>query len=263
MRETISCAIVVLNEERNIHDCLESAKWMDEIVLVDARSKDRTVEIAREYTERIFTRSWNGFGEQKNFAIDQATNDWVFVLDADERICSDLRREIEGILTSRDASGLVAYCLPRKNYFYGRWLRWGGTYPDYQLRLFRKGIARYNDVPIHENLLVEGRIGTLTGHLDHYTERRIEDHFRKFSLYTSLAAENKRKSQQVVSWYNLLVNPLVVFTKTYVLKQGFRDGIRGLIVATFASMYTFVKYAKLWESLQERKAVGGSNTRGA
>jgi len=143
--------------------------------------------------------------------------------------------------------GPVAYRIPRRNFFYGAWVRGGGVYPDYQVRLFRRGTAQYNDVAVHENLVVDGEIGTLAGHLDHYTERRIQDHFKKFGLYTTLAAQEKAKTIRTVGWTDLVFRPLVVWFKTYVLKQGFRDGVNGLIVCVFASMYTFVKYAKLWD----------------
>ena len=145
----------------------------------------------------------------------------------------------------------MAYRIPRRNFFYGAWVRGGGVYPDYQVRLFRRGTAQYNDVAVHENLIVDGEIGTLVGHLDHYTERRIQDHFKKFGLYTTLAAQEKAKTIRTVGWTDLVFRPLVVWVKTYVLKQGFRDGVRGLIVCVFASMYTFVKYAKLWDATRQ------------
>src|SRR3989449_11665089 len=150
MRQTISCTIVVCNEERNIRDCLELAKWMDEIVVVDAFSQDKTVQLCREYTPRIYQRPWNGFGEQKNYAIDHAACDWVFILDADERISAQLREEIERILSSDAPDGPVAYYLPRRNYYYGKWIRWAGCYPDYQLRLFRKGVGRSEERRVGE-----------------------------------------------------------------------------------------------------------------
>ena len=199
MRQTISCATVVFNEERNIRDCLESAKWMDEIIVVDAFSQDQTLEICRQYTTRIFQRPWNGFGEQKNFSIDQATCDWVFILDADERISDDLRREIETILSS-SREGPVAYSLPRRNYYYGKWVKWAGCYPDYQLRLFRRGVGRLNDAEPHNGFVFEGQGAYLTSPLDHYTERTIEDHFRKFDNFTTLAAKERGKSKHRVSW---------------------------------------------------------------
>ncbi len=254
MRPTLSVVIITRNEERNIRKCLESARWADEIVVVDACSSDRTIEVTKEYTSHVLVRPWPGFGPQKNYAIGQASGEWVLVLDADERVSPELASEIQARLRGSDESDVVAFRIPRRNMYYGRWVRWGGIYPDYQLRLFRKDSARYNDVAVHENLLVNGAMGTLTGHLDHYTEHAISDHFTRFPQYTTLAAQEKAKTTRVVRWSDLVIRPLVVLTKTYVLKQGFRDGVRGMIVCIFASMYTFVKYAKLWESLNVRSS---------
>ena len=146
---------------------------------------------------------------------------------------------------------------PFLNYFYGRWVRWGGVYPDYQIRLFRKGYARYNDVQIHENLLVQGNVGTLLGHLAHFTERQIEDHFRKFESYTTLAAQEKLKQIKSVGWLDLLIRPLLITFKTYFIKQGLRDGVHGLILSVFAGMFTFVKYSKAWDLLRRKVETGG------
>ena len=246
---SVSAVVITKNEERNIGDCLRSVDWVDEIVVVDAESQDRTTERVSEFTQRIFVRPWPGFGAQKNFGIDQADSDWILILDADERVSSELKDEIQHLLGSWSPGGPVAFEAPRRNIFYGKWVRWGGAYPDSQIRIFRKGKARYNDVEVHENLLISGEVGKLKGHFVHFTERHIVDHFRKFNLYTTLAAREKGKSQDSVYGYHLVVNPLVVFLKTYILRKGFKDGIRGVIFAAFASMYTFVKYAKLWEWL--------------
>src|SRR3989454_5404680 len=190
---SITAVVITLNEERNIADCLVSVAWADEIVVVDACSTDRTVELARRFTDKIFVRPWPGYGPQKNFGIEQATADWILIVDADERVTPELQVEIRKIIALPPNDKIPAYRVPRRNYYYGRWVRWGGVYPDYQIRLVRKGYARYNDVQIHENLLVKGSVDTLGGHLDHFTERQIEDHFRKFETYTTLAAQEKLK----------------------------------------------------------------------
>ena len=247
MLQTISCAIVVYNEERNIRECLELAKWMDEIIVVDAFSQDKTVQICREYTQRIYQRPWNGHSDQKNYACNQATCDWVFILDADERISAELRREIEHILSANNPDGPVAYYLPRKNYFYGKCIHWAGCYPDYQLRLFRRGVGRLNDEEPHPRFVFEGTAAYLTSPLDHYTERTIEDHFRKFDNFTTLAAQERGKTKRAVYWTDLVFRPPFTFWKYYVMRQGFREGMHGFLICVFASMYTFVKYAKLWE----------------
>ena len=245
---SLSALIITKNESTNIAECLDSVRWVDEIVVVDAQSTDETTEIAKKYTDHVFIRPWPGFGPQKNFGFDQISSNWILVLDADERVDQKLAEEIQVLLARPSAIESVAYRIPRRNFFYGKWVRWGGAYPDYQIRLFQKGKARYNDVAVHENLIVDGQIGTLATPIIHYTERQITDHFKKFNLYTTLAAVEKGKSQKFVAWYHLIFNPFVIFFKTYFLKKGFKDGRRGVIFAVFASMYTFVKYAKLFES---------------
>jgi glycosyltransferase involved in cell wall biosynthesis len=244
---SLSTVIITKNEEKNIDACLRSVQWANQIVVVDAESTDRTAELARHYTPLVIVRQWEGYGPQKNFGILQATGDWILILDADERVSPELAKEIQSRLAIWASGDPVAFSIPRRNIFYGEWVRWGGAYPDLQIRLFKKGKATYNDVEIHENLIVEGPIGNLKGCLEHYTENRIIDHFRKFSLYITLAAKEQAKSTAKVHWCNLLFNPLVTFFKKYCLKQGFKDGIRGIIYSVFASMYTFGKYAKLFE----------------
>src|SRR5438093_3934968 len=254
---TIASITITKNEESNIRACLESLKWVDEIVVVDACSTDRTVELAQRFTDKIFVRPWPGYGPQKNFGIEQAAADWVLIVDADERVTPELQIEIRKLIALPRNDEISAYRVPRRNYYYGRWVRWGGAYPDYQIRLFRKGYARYNDVQIHENLVVKGSVGTLVGHLDHFTERQIEDHFRKFGTYTTLAAQEKLKQVKRVGWSDLLIQPLVITFKTYFIKQGLRDGVHGLILSVFAGMFTFVKYSKAWDLLRRKTEAGG------
>lgn len=248
---TVACVVITKNEEANIQDCLRSVQWANELIVVDAESCDKTVELARACGAKVSVRPWPGFGLQKNFGMAQASSDWILILDADERVTEELRGEVRTCLERWRPGAAVAYRIPRRNFFYGAWVRGGGVYPDYQVRLFRRGIAQYNDVAVHENLIVDGEIGTLVEHLDHYTERRIQDHFKKFGLYTTLAAQEKAKTVRTVHWIDLVFRPLVVLVKTYVLKQGFRDGVRGLIVCVFKSMYTFGKYAKLWDATRQ------------
>ncbi len=251
-RGRISLVMITYNEEINIRDCLESAKWMDEIVIVDSFSTDRTVEICREYTSSIIQRPFKGYGEQKNFGIEQAKMDWVFVLDADERIPEPLRREMEQIL-NLEQNEFSAYRLARKNFFYGHWLRWGGHYPDWQIRLFRRGAGLNDDFEPHHNFIYKGKLGTLQEPLIHYTERTISDHFPKHNRFTTLAAAVRVKTCKKVHWYDLVFRPLITFYHVFFRKHAYRDGIPGLIQAVFKSLYTFVKYAKVWEILERKE----------
>jgi len=252
MRKTISCGVITFNEENNIRDCLESAKWMDEIVVVDSFSRDRTVKISGEYTKHVHQHRWNGYGEQKNFTIDQMTSDWLFIMDADERVTPELRAAIERILKDADPSGTVAYYVPRRNYFYGKWIQRAGCYPDYQLRLFRRGAGRMDNAEPHPQFICNGPTAYLAQPLDHYTERTVQDHFRKINSLTNLAAKERGRQKTAVYWSDLAFRPLFTFLKSFIARKGFQEGTHGLVFCMFASMYTFVKYAKLWELLQQR-----------
>ena len=258
-KPSVACVVITKNEEVHIQDCLASLAWADERIVVDAKSSDRTADLARAAGAKVIVRPWPGFGAQKNYGMSQVSAEWVLIVDADERVPASLQAEILSRIAAWKTEDPVAYEIPRRNYFYGAWVRHAGVYPDYQIRLVRRGCGSYNDVPVHENLIVTGTIGKLSNPLEHQTERQIRDHFRKFGLYTTLAAREKFMSVRRVGIGDLVIRPLVVFVKAYALKQGFRDGVRGLIVSSFASMYTFVKYAKVWHMI--RVACGEASER--
>jgi (heptosyl)LPS beta-1,4-glucosyltransferase len=252
---TIAAVVITKNEAHNIGACLGSLRWVHELIVVDAGSTDRTVEIVREHTSRVFIRSWPGFGPQKNYGIDRATADWILIVDADERVTDGLREEI--IRSIEGAPDDVAgFEIPRRNVFYGRWIQGGGLYPDRQLRLFRRQVGRYDDVLLHEHLAVRGRIDRLTAPLDHYSMQTIKDHVRKMMRYTTLGAQEKLKTRSKVTALDIAGSHLVTIVKTYIFRKGYRDGIHGVIVALFAGLHTFVKYAKAWESLREKTSEG-------
>src|SRR5438093_12565535 len=186
---TIASITITKNEETNIRACLESLKWVDKLIVVDAESTDRTVELAKAYTPKVFVHAWPGYGLQKNFAMAQATADWILIVDADERVTDELREEIQALL--QKAGPTVAYRIPRRNFYYGCWIRGAGQYPDPQLRLVRRGYGRYNDLPVHEHLEVDGVIGDLCGHLDHHTHPTVASHEMKIERYTSLSADDR------------------------------------------------------------------------
>lgn len=244
----VSIVIVTKNEERNIRDCLNSAKWADEIIIVDAYSTDKTVQIAGEFTQKIYQRPWEGFGIQKNFAMQKATCPWIFILDADERIPPGLRDEIRAVIRS-SPSEIAGYQVARKNYFYGQWMRTGGCYPDYQLRLLRNGSGYLDDAEPHNKMILKGEIGTLRTPLDHLTSPTISDHLRKMPNFSRLAAQEKLKTKKNIGWYDLFFPPLATFLKMYFSKGACREGIAGFIYSGFASLYTFLKYTQLWEML--------------
>jgi glycosyltransferase involved in cell wall biosynthesis len=242
----ISATVITHNEEANIAAALESLCWADEIIVVDSESADRTVEIARRYTTRIFVRGWPGYSAQKNFAADQARNDWVFSLDADERVSDELRREIERLDLDAD-SRFAAFEMARLTYYLGRWIKHSGWYPDYKLRLYNCKRAHWRGEYVHESLGVDGDTGRLRGDLLHYTVRDASEHHLRIDRYTSLAAEQSYSQGKRASVASLFFTPLTTFMRSFIVKRGFLDGVQGLAIAFFAAHYAFLKALKLWE----------------
>jgi len=250
-RARISCTIICCDEEAYIRDALESVKWCDEIIVVDSFSRDRTLDICREYTDRIYQHAWPGFVEQKAFALAQTRFPWVFNLDADERVSPDLRREIEAVLERPAADG---YYVPRLVYYLDRWWWRGGWYPDYRLRLFQRDKVVWGGVDPHEKVILHGRSARLRGPLLHYTYRDIADHVATINGFTGVAARELELRGQQVTIGDLLLRPLWRFLRFYVLRRGFMEGLAGLFVAQSAAFYVFAKYAKLWEVTRARTA---------
>jgi len=249
---SIAAVIITKDEERNIGACLESVQWADERIVVDAESRDRTVELARRQATQVHVRPWPGYGPQKNFGMEQARAEWILIVDADERITPALREEIQAVLKAGPPAELSGFEIPRRNFFYGRWIRGGGIYPDHQLRLFRKSAGRYDDTRLHENLRLTGRIERLRQPMDHHSMPTIQAHVRKMAWYTTLGAQEKLKNRSSVTALEIAGHHLGTIFKTYVLRGGYQDGVHGVIVALFAGMHTFVKYAKAWEFLNVR-----------
>jgi glycosyltransferase involved in cell wall biosynthesis len=245
--QTIAGIVITKNEEGNIGACLDSLQWADELIVVDAESTDRTVELARSYTSKVFVRPWPGYGAQKNFAMEQATTDWILIVDADERVPQELRDEIIAALRSASASR-SAYRLPRRNYYYGCWIRHANQYPDLQLRLLRRLAGRYNDLPVHEHLEAAGPVEDMTAALYHHTSPTIVSHELKIDRYSTLAAyERCAAGRSEACWYHMIVNPGWTFLKLYLFRRGFRDGLPGFLMCAFSGAHVLIKYAKLWE----------------
>jgi glycosyltransferase involved in cell wall biosynthesis len=249
--EPISATLITLNEEVNIEEALQSLAWADEVVVVDGGSTDATVEICRRFTDRIFTRTWTGFVDQKNHAVAQASHDWVLSLDADERLGPELIREIEQLrLAGFQQPG---YRIPRVACFMGRWIRHGDWYPDYQLRLFDRRRGRWQGGRVHESVRIDGTPGLLRGEIQHFTYRSLSDYLVRLESYSSLAAQDYRQKGKTTSIIKILGNPLGTFVKSYLLKRGFLDGAPGLMVAIMGAISVYFKYAKLYE-LQQKPA---------
>lgn len=242
---SLSVAVVTLNEEERLRACLESVVWAEELVVVDAGSSDKTVAIAREFTDRVLFRAWDGYGAQKNFALGQCQGDWVLSLDADERVSDALREEIQATLGGGRSE--VGFYLPRRNMFRGRWMRHGGLYPDWQLRLFRRGRGAFVEQAVHESVRVDGPTERFDASLVHESYRSIGDAVARLNRYSDLAAAELALAGRGGSLVDLLIRPAWRFVSMYLLRAGFLDGWRGLVLAGLHAHYVFLRAAKVRE----------------
>jgi glycosyltransferase involved in cell wall biosynthesis len=250
----LSVIVIALNQEANIGDCLASVSFADEIVVVDTGSADRTVELAGAYTDRVLSASWEGFGRTKNFALDQARGEWVFSLDTDERVPPALRDEILAVVQA-DGPG-NGYRVARKNYFCGRWIRRLGWYPDYTLRLFRRGQGRFRDREVHEEVVVAGSVGTLQTPLTHYSYRSVSEYVARMDRYARLAARELAKAGRRPVPGELFFRPFFAFLHLYFIRRGFLEGTPGYTLAVLMSLYKFLKYYYLRELARGRDLDG-------
>lgn len=246
MNKKLSFTVITYNEADNIAGCLESIKWADEIIVVDSFSTDRTVEIAENYTGKIFRVQWQGHVKQKQFALDQTTGDWVLSLDADERLSPEAAVEVANILKhpETEANG---FTFPRQSFYLGKWINFCGWYPDRKLRLVRNGKAKWTGQDPHDKLVAEGVTAHLNGRILHYVYRNISHQLSTVDAFSRISAEQWMKQGKKPNLFLMLVKPPLRFLEVYLWKQGFRDGMAGLIISVITSYYTFLKFAKLWE----------------
>ena len=242
----LSVITLTLNEEHNIGECLSGVQWVDELIVVDSGSTDRTVELAKSFTNHVMNVEWKGYGATRNLALARCTGDWVLWLDADERVTPELSAEIQRIVQT-DEKGIAAYSVARRAYFLGRWIKHCGWYPSRVTRLFRREKGRFTENNVHEQLRVDGVVRELRHDLLHYTDPNLKHYFAKFNRYTSLAAEDFQAAGRSFRVSDLLVRPWFQFFKMYILRLGFLDGLQGFILSIVSSAYVFTKYAKLWE----------------
>ncbi len=248
----ISACIISFNEEEKIEDCLKSlAGIADEIVVVDSNSTDNTVAIAQKYTDRIILQDFLGFIEQKNFAVQQAKNDWILSLDCDERLSPELQKAITEIKHSSEQAD--AYRMPRKTFYIYRWLNhcW---YPDIKIRLFNKNTAHWGGTNPHDHIVISSsNIVQLPGDIYHYSFDSISDHIKTIDKFTEIGADElvrKNKSFNILSPFT---HSSWIFFKLYIVKRGFMDGFAGIIVSVLSAMHVFIKYSK---AIIKRKQVG-------
>ena len=265
----LSVVLITHNEERNLGRTLESVKPLvadgrGEIIVVDSGSTDRTVEISETYGAKVFLEEWKGFAAQKNSALDKASGDWIFSLDADEEVEPTLAEEIGHYILGRArestqdgvpnrtialiATTITGLWIPRKNHFLGRWIKHGGYWPDRKLRLFRRGAARFENRLVHEDVKLEGQAHELNGALLHHSYPTVSDYIEHMNRYSTLGAEMVvAKGPVHFTAINLTLRPLATFIYNYLLRLGFLDGKPGFLLHVNHSIYVAWKYAKAWE----------------
>lgn len=251
-RQPLSVAIITLNAASQLAACLHSARFADEIVVVDSGSTDGTQALAEQHGARVIQQDWLGFGRQKQFAVEAAQHDWVLCLDADERVTPDLQASIEKAL---QAPATGAFRFPRCNRFLGRYLKHGEGYPDWSLRLFDRRQARWSNDAVHEKVETDCPIGELTGDLLHDSAESLASYLTKQNRYTTLAAEMALAAGKRASFGRIVVSPLLRFIKFYLIRQGFRDGLPGLIHIAIGCFNSFIKYSKMLERQNSNAAL--------
>ncbi len=239
----ITVGIITRNEEANIKECILSAgRITDKILIIDSLSDDRTVEIARSLNAEVILNEFRDFVTQKNLLIKKSRTEWIFVLDADERITDRLAEEIRKEIVNPSVNG---FFIPRKSFYIDRYINHCGWYPDYVLKLFRTGMGSFAGNLVHETVQIKGNTKKLRNHLLHYPYKSISHHIRKINHYTDLyTIGNPAKKSSIA---RMLINPVYKFIKTYFLQFGVLDGKAGIILSIMASYYTFLKYLKIYE----------------
>jgi glycosyltransferase involved in cell wall biosynthesis len=250
----ITATIITFNEAENIRAACESVGWANEILVVDSESTDGTRELAEACGARVISRAWPGFTAQKQFAVDQAKHDWIFSLDADERVSQELQHSIEDLLYTKEAELADGYRVARRSFYMNRWIRGGGWYPDYQLRLYHKARGRWQGAYIHESVKLDAgkQVGTLKGDILHYSVRDAAHHHRMIGeRYAPLAARQMLENGRRTTPLRIMTAGTAAFIRSYLLKGGFRDGLAGFSIARFAAHHAFLKHLMLWEMQED------------
>lgn len=242
----ISAFIITKNEEINIEDCLKSLGWVDEIVVVDDFSEDNIETICKKYGARFFKNRFTGFKDQKKYAMSLTANDWVLELDADERV-SDKMKEAIMHLKFEDFNKYDGFEFKRKNYFWGKWVKHSGLYPDYKLRLYNKKRGKWTDNNIHERFIVNGSSKKIDAEIIHFQTMDLKTFFSKTIRYSLLSAQELFKNGKRAKWHHYTVRPVYTFLYRYFFRLGFLDGIQGFVVSVMGAIGTFAKYMFLKE----------------
>ncbi|RYF88843.1 MAG: glycosyltransferase family 2 protein [Chitinophagaceae bacterium] len=248
----ITAIIPTFNEEANIEMALQSVMWADEVLVVDSFSTDKTLEIARSFGATILQRKFDTHAKQKNWAIEQVQHEWIFILDADEKVTPALKQEIKSILAQQNLP-FAAYQIRRDNYFMGQLVRYSGWQGDKVIRLFNKQNCRYEDKNVHEEIIANGKTGELKNRIEHYTYRGLAQYLQKFDQYTWLGAKDRFPNHKPVTLFHLAGKPAFRFFKHYILQLGFLDGKVGFVISYMSAVSVFMRNLKLWRLQQGEK----------
>ncbi|MDD5496478.1 MAG: glycosyltransferase family 2 protein [Candidatus Omnitrophica bacterium] len=244
----VSVVIIAKNEENNIEDCLKSVLWADEIIVLDDHSSDRTVELAKKYTDKVFSRKMDVEGTHRNYAYSLAANKWVLSIDADERVSPELADELRRLF--KNAINDIVFAIPIKTFLGDKWIRYGGWYPASKVRLLDKETVRYEEKGVHPRIIYHGTCGHLKGDIIHYSYRNFHDFFQSLNNQTTAEAkkwfEEKRKIGALKAFRKFTSR----FLRYYIVEQGFRDGLIGFMAAWGGGFYQIMTYVKYWEMQQ-------------
>lgn len=258
----ISACIIAFNEEKNIAQAIASVSWADEIIIIDSESTDKTIEIAKSLGANVVTKKWEGFSKQKQFAVDIAANNWIFSLDADERLSEKLKGEILELKTRVENVPVDGFRIPRLSFYMKCAVRHSGWYPDWQIRLFNREKGKWKDVLIHESIVMSefAKVEKLGGDILHYSVENAAHHHRMIGeRYAPLAAEQMFRRGKRTSFLKIHTASFIAFFQTYILKGGFLDGLPGFCIARFAAHHAFLKHLLLWELQQENSKIKVQN----
>lgn len=255
----LSVVISGFNEEKKIGDCLKSASFADEIIFIDNSSTDNTVKIAKEYTSKIFKRENNlMLNVNKNYGFTKATNDWILCLDADERVTPELAQEIKSILDSEN-DNVDGYWIPRKNMIFGKWIKYAGWYPDHQLRLFKKSMGKFEEKHVHEMIKLDGEVGYFKENLIHYNFETVSQFLHKhINIYAQNEAEDLISKGYIFTWTDAVRFPFQEFLSRFFAREGYKEGLHGLVISMLMAFYHLVIFAKIWE-MKGFKEVNNNN----
>ncbi|MGB9911240.1 MAG: glycosyltransferase family 2 protein [Microgenomates group bacterium] len=248
-KSDLTAVILTKNEEKNLGECLDNLSWVKEIIVVDDFSTDETVKIAKKFSARVYQRRLDNFSSQRNWALNKVKTKWVLMIDADERVTPEFRKEVEKVIKEDKYDG---FRFPRKNIIFGKWIKHTGWYPDWQLHLFKTKKGKYQG-KVHEQLILEGKVGEINVPLVHYNYHSISQYLQKLDRYTTLTAEILREKNYKFEYQDLIIKPAEEFFRRFFVEKGWKDGIHGLALCLLQAFSELVVYLKIWEKEKFRE----------